>query len=79
MENVYASCGIHKKIVKIEGYSKTEIDVYIKQVDNVFYSAIFGLIPRHKLVCTLAAAQVRQRLQRFGIRVVQKLRLGREP
>jgi hypothetical protein len=33
-----------------------------------FYFAISGLIPRHKRVCTLAAAQVMQRLQRFGIK-----------
>jgi hypothetical protein len=33
-----------------------------------FHSAISGLIPRHKLVCTLAVAQVMQRLQRFGIK-----------
>jgi hypothetical protein len=41
---------------------------YRQTLRSRHYSAISGLIPRHKLVCTLAAAQVMQRRQRFGIK-----------
>jgi hypothetical protein len=39
---------------------------------NIFAAIILfaksGLIPRRKLVCASAAAQIRQRLQKFGIK-----------